>query len=196
MRTKPAFRCLAAPSLFFGVSGMNCAARAQSSPSGSAWPHDMTIHDVSVVVYKPQAIDWPTTKPWRHERQSRSPGRAANFPHWASRNFVLSPNRCRDRQRDPVRSADAGQPFSRAGYRPGCLLHSTRPRPMPASPRCARPYRLDGPWTFATNDLPNRIARPAWPATSALAADHGAAGAAADVSGDEVPSGQSETEAA
>jgi hypothetical protein len=59
MRSKPALLFVVAVSACFCLSGMNGAAQAQGSSSDLAWPHAMTVNGASVVVYQPQAIDWP-----------------------------------------------------------------------------------------------------------------------------------------
>jgi hypothetical protein len=62
MRSKPSLLFIAAFSISICLSGMNAAARAGGPAPDAAWPHAMTVNGASVVVYQPQAIDWP-----RHE---------------------------------------------------------------------------------------------------------------------------------
>lgn len=59
MRSKPALLIAALFSTVACLCGISGTARAQDPASGPAWPHSITVNGASVVVYQPQAINWP-----------------------------------------------------------------------------------------------------------------------------------------
>jgi hypothetical protein len=59
MRSKPRIIQIIACWTWLFPFALVGVAQAQNAPSAPAWPHAMTVHGAAVVVYQPQAIDWP-----------------------------------------------------------------------------------------------------------------------------------------
>ena len=59
MRSQPVRLSVAACAICLWLFAMSLAAWAQGRQPGPAWPHTLEVNGVNVVVYQPQAIDWP-----------------------------------------------------------------------------------------------------------------------------------------
>ena len=59
MRSQPALLSVVACTILLCLFGMSLTAWAQGTASAPAWPHTLTVNGTNVVVYQPQAIDWP-----------------------------------------------------------------------------------------------------------------------------------------
>jgi hypothetical protein len=59
MRSQPSLLSVVACAMCCVVWASGSAVRAQGVASEPAWPHTLTVNGSNVVVYQPQAIDWP-----------------------------------------------------------------------------------------------------------------------------------------
>jgi hypothetical protein len=75
MRSQPTLLSVLAWAMCAAVLGFGSPALAQGSASEPAWPHSLTVNGSNVVVYQPQAIDWPN-----HETLSTREAIAITLP--------------------------------------------------------------------------------------------------------------------
>lgn len=59
MRSKPTLLLVVACSIGITLSATNRPASGQGSGPGTLWPHTLSVDGANVVVYQPQAIEWP-----------------------------------------------------------------------------------------------------------------------------------------
>ncbi len=80
-----------------GLVTSGVSASGQGPEPGPPWPHTVTVNGASVVVYQPQAIEWPN-----HETLTTREAVAITLPGgedsgaWHDRDLVFDPDRCRD----------------------------------------------------------------------------------------------------